>query len=274
MPKTIPLADDVRHVLERSEIGPRLVRLPEQLERELYLRVDKVLRAAGGAWHRPSKAHCFAVDPRELLGLAVAEGSIVNTKQSLQAFDTPSALADRLVAAADLLPGCRVLEPSAGVGHLVHAIDRLRLNPRPAVTAVEVDATRFATLDRDCKHTARLRLQSDFLALDPSEFEPFDRVVMNPPFSENQDIRHAQHAYRFLRPGGLLVAVMSPRAFSGSREIEQAFQAFVANRGTRAPIEAGAFKDAGTDVRTVLVTLRKPSGRRPSPARTTPRPRP
>src|SRR5690606_5547682 len=40
-----------------------------------------------------------------------------------------------------------------------------------------------------------------------------DRVVMNPPFSKQQDIDHIYHAFKFLKPGGILVSVVSESPF-------------------------------------------------------------
>ncbi len=42
------------------------------------------------------------------------------------------------------------------------------------------------------------------------EWQPvqyYSRVIMNPPFSHGQDIRHILRAFSLLRPGGVLVAV-------------------------------------------------------------------
>ena len=41
----------------------------------------------------------------------------------------------------------------------------------------------------------------------------FDRVIMNPPFENGQDIDHVRHAYECLAPGGRLVAIMCEGSF-------------------------------------------------------------
>ena len=56
-----------------------------------------------------------------------------------------------------------------------------------------------------------LKLQSfnllggDFLASIPQPI--YDRVVANPPFSNNGVARHTTHAFKFLKPGGKLVTL-------------------------------------------------------------------
>ena len=51
-------------------------------------------------------------------------------------------------------------------------------------------------------------------------------MIMNPPFADKADIAHVRHALGFLRPGGLLIAVMAggvtfreDRATAGFREL-------------------------------------------------------
>jgi len=80
--KTVKIDDDVREVLLRCTMTATSVTLPPgQLERALYTRVDKVLKAAGGAWNRKAGAHMFTVDPRQVLTPgAVLQTEIVNKR--------------------------------------------------------------------------------------------------------------------------------------------------------------------------------------------------
>jgi hypothetical protein len=70
---------------------------------------------------------------------------------------------------------------------------------------------------------------ADFLTVDPAELcmrfgqGPYDRVFMNPPFAEHADIRRVTHALDFLKPDGLLVAVMSAGAEFRTAEIAEQF---------------------------------------------------
>ena len=67
----------------------------------------------------------FPFDPRELMADAVETGAVVDAKKTLQFFETPADLAARMVDLAQIAPGNRVLEPSAGFGRIVRAADRL-----------------------------------------------------------------------------------------------------------------------------------------------------
>lgn len=72
-------------------------------------------------------------------------------------------------------------------------------------------------------------------------------IVMNPPFSKGQDIKHVMHARRFLRADGLLIAIVS----AGSRT-EAALQPLADSWDE---IPADTFKESGTGVRTILATF-------------------
>jgi predicted RNA methylase len=86
----------------------------------------------------------------------------------------------------------------------------------------------------------------------------FDRIVMNPPFSKQQDIDHIIAAFDFLSPGGILVSIMSESPFFRTNKKSLDFMAFL--REHNAEIEQlpeGAFKESGTMVRTRIIKIKK-----------------
>ena len=48
----------------------------------------------------------------------------------------------------------------------------------------------------------------DFMEMKPNGIR-FERVVMNHPFTKNQDSAHVEHALRFLKPGERIAAIMA-----------------------------------------------------------------
>src|ERR1700690_1149215 len=110
---------DVLPILGRTTTLGNVLKLPEQLDRDTYLRVAKVLTAARGKWDRKAGGHVFPFDPRELIGAAVESGEVVDARKTLQFFETPASLAHRMVDLASITPSDRVLEPSAGLGRIV-----------------------------------------------------------------------------------------------------------------------------------------------------------
>lgn len=152
-------------------------------------------------------------------------------------FPTPVALAQKLVMLADVRPGHRVLEPSAGTGRIADAA----ADAGGIVNCVE----RFRPLAEFLLAKARYNvvMWRDFLEIAPHPF--FDRVVMNPPFERAADIKHVEHARKFLKPGGRLVAVVA----GGPRQREH-----FAGR-ERYDLPDGSFKESGTGVGAAVVVI-------------------
>lgn len=244
----VSLADDVRDVLQRSTITPTTLALPGQLDRKLYERVAKVIEAAGGKWNRKAQAHLFPRDPREVLGLALVQGHIVDAKKANQQFFTPPDLAVRVAQAADVQPGHLVLEPSAGEGALAEAAEAAG----GRVHCIEIDPALVETLRAKGYQTKGL----NFLHVRPDESLQYDRVVMNPPFTKGAAVAHILHAYRFLRAGGRLAAIADAGVRFRTTKADTAFRAFVQEQGgSIAPLPDDSFVDAGTAVSTVLVVI-------------------
>lgn len=271
--KTFKITDEVRDVLARSEITEAdlgwTLRLPDgQLERGLYVAVNKVLEGAGGAWQRSARVHRFQRDPRAALQIATTTGVAVNEQQLLQRFYTPIDVANRIADQLDCRQGHRLLEPSAGEGALIDTIIRRQ----PSVSAasdiqykarcVEIDEVAAAALQRK----GYVVEVTDFLQVQPTGPLPhrwgsalFDRIAMNPPFSGGADIAHVTHALRFLAPRGVLVAVMSLGTRTRTDKATKAFRALLAqSQVTIEEIPAGAFRASGTEVATLLYRIEAP----------------
>lgn len=272
--KTLSISPEVAAVIKASLITETKLVLPSapRLAPALYKEVNKVIEAAGGTWNRGQQAHLFTSDPRERLATAV-QTRVLNLdlavaapklqaaakKKELQAFYTPASLAARVVALADV-SGKKVLEPSAGGGALVQ---EAFAQGADQVVAVEVDTEAFMSLgkvDVPPMNKPGVRFASyeaDFLTLDRLSLPEVDRVVMNPPFAKGQDIKHVAHAYQFLKPGGRLVAIMSPMAIT-----KPAFaRSFPKGLGPTKiePVPSGAFSESGTNTATVIIVIDKPA---------------
>jgi predicted RNA methylase len=248
--KTLQVDDEVRAVLAAATIRDNTLTLVGALDRALYGRVDKVLKAAGGKWNRKAGAHLFDRDPRGALAPALT-GQLVDTKKQLEQFWTPVAFAERLVDVLEPLQGARVLEPSAGSGRLATAA-RAR---GASVVCCEIDPRHGAALKADGFEV----WQGDFTTMTAADLGVFDAVVMNPPFSRDQDVRHVLHAWTLVKPGGVLGAIVGPGFTFKERQVYDEFRAIHASVAEyEAELPAGTFKESGTMVRTVMVAWRKP----------------
>lgn len=269
------ISEEAVKVLGSMEVDGQLARITAgQLDRKLYAEVNKALESIGGKWITKLKAHRFDADPRDALDQVVLSGGFVDKKQEFGFFETPDAVADLLVEAAELRDGMSVLEPSAGGGRLIAAA--MRTKRALSFTAVEIQRENVVKLERAFGSFGGLLVNvGDFLEMDPDmkakqfanrpehQRPPetrFDRVLMNPPFARQLDIAHVLHAYRFLKPGGRLVTVMSRGVLFRENKMTQDFRRFVEGlKRDFIPLPEAAFVSSGTNVRTVLLSLDKPA---------------
>lgn len=165
-----------------------------------------------------------------------------------QLFPTPASLADRMVKLAELAPGMRVLDPEAGTGAILSAVRRDGGNT-VACVGVEINSKlaghlQASPIDAEIKNR-------DFMGCG-DELGLFDAILMNPPFSQAQDIDHILHAKKFLKPGGILVAICG----DGSRQREVLRPMIEQNRGSWEQLPSGTFQISGTMVCTMLMVYR------------------
>src|SRR5690606_30294163 len=83
--------------------------------------------------------------------------------------------------------------------------------------------------------------------LDQPAVAEFDFVIMNPPFYGRHYAKHVRHALEFLKPGGQLVAILPATARYDHGELE----------GDWRDLPVGSFSEAGTNVPTCLLKLRR-----------------
>jgi predicted RNA methylase len=237
---------DVLKVLSAAQAEGNALKIVGQLDRKLYEQTNKVLEAAGGKWNRKVKAHLFDGDATEAIEQVLLTGEIA-TYQDFDFFQTPPHVAYRLMDLAEIKDGMDVLEPSAGTGRLINY-----LPASVKVMAVELRDKYASQINREPNVTV---LIADFMRVDPMS-PGFDRVVMNPPFSKQQDIRHVLHALKFLKPGGRLVSVMSSGVTFRQNKLTVDFRCMVEERGGMIEEnQEDAFKESGTLVRTVNVMI-------------------
>lgn len=257
--KTVKIPAWAEQILRGSEFDDdgKLLRLPQQLERSSYTEIDKILKALGGKWNRSRKAHVFPSDARVLLGAAFESGEALDKKKTFEQFDTPPELARRMVELAEIRNYDDVLEPSAGVGNLLEAL--FDGNPPGYVQAIELDLDRANGLRE--KFSDIGIWQGDFLEWPGAMVEPppiFDAVLINPPFSNNQDIRHVRHAWELLRPGGRLVAIISPHSIFAEDQLCFEFRQWLREIGATVDVlEEGTFAESGTSIRAQLIVAIK-----------------
>lgn len=259
---TTTASPEVLEILRASTLDGKLLRLPPQkLERKTYQEVNRVIEAAGGRWNRKAGAHLFEVEATAALASLLESGTTSRQRGLLrdaEYFPTPAPVVARIFELADVRSGMAVLEPSAGRGAIALALPHLETlhlccYELLAVNAQILEEELAMRMPEGHAHDWEVHI-GDFLEVAPRE--GFDRVVMNPPFSKNADIRHVSHALGFLRPGGLLVSVMSAGVIFRENRVTTTFRRRIESMGGRfEPLPVDSFKESGTGVSTCLLTV-------------------
>lgn len=88
----------------------------------------------------------------------------------------------------------------------------------------------------------------------------WDRILMNPPFENGQDMQHIKHCYdTFLKEDGILVAIASSGTMSNSTKKYLEFREWLSNKNAVIINNGQAFKEAfnSTGTATVMIKLVK-----------------
>lgn len=167
---------------------------------QLQAEADRIMESIGGT--KVSELRwAFDYDPTEVVQEIIASGCVPDQKAH-QFYPTPERLARIAVDMADIGEGDTCLEPSAGMGGLAD------LMPMERTACVEISSLHCKVLEAKGHNVT----QGDFLAAADAGSLEFDRVVMNPPFSEGRWQAHVQHAATLIKPGGKLVAILPASA--------------------------------------------------------------
>lgn len=189
---------------------------------------------------------------KEESAVAKAERAIIGQKVGIDFFPTPAHVAQRMAKLARIDKGDRVLEPSAGNGNLADAA---------AAAGGTVDVIEISSQLRDIL-TAKgyTVVDHDFMGFKPEQ--PYQAILMNPPFSNRQDAAHIMHAFGMLQSGGTLVAIAGEGVFFGQDQKAEQFRAWLDQHGAEVEkLEGGTFQDdkllAQTSANARLIVLRK-----------------
>lgn len=235
------LSQEVINVLSDCTITENKLFLPNtQLDRKLYLLVDKALKSLGGKWNRKEKAHLFDNDINESIEQLIQTGEYVDVKKEFQFFKTPEELAKKLVDISNISDGETVLEPSAGTGNIASLI--------PNCDVIELNETNRQFL----KDNGFNLIHDDFLSFD----KPYDVIVGNPPFSKQQDIEHVTRMIKLAKK--TVVSIMSASVLFRNNKKTVEFRELVEKyNGTFEELPAGSFKESGTMVNACIVVINK-----------------
>lgn len=164
-----------------------------------------------------------------------------------QFYPTPPEVIELMIGAYDLRDTV-ILEPSAGAGNLVDALQ----NAGAQVIACENDPRLKKIAESKCKLIAE-----DFLTVTRDQVSHIDYIVMNPPFSADE--KHIIHAYEIAPANCQIIALcnLSTLKNTYSKDRER-LRTIVDENGTFEDIgEAFSTAERSTDVKIGLIRIRK-----------------
>lgn len=179
--------------------------------KDLLKEIDAVMAMIGGTVERPGFWR-FEYDPSEVVREIMCSGTVPDEK-SQQFYPTQLRLAKLAAELCSIGEEDDCLEPSAGTGGLADMM------PRERTTCIELGATQHAVLVAK-GHNA---IKADFLQWAQTCTKRFDRVLMNPPFSEGRWQLHTQAAAELVAADGRLVAIL-PATARGQNELLPGFE--------------------------------------------------
>jgi len=237
---------DVNHALSRMPSKGARLELPQDVRfsKKCYDELKDLMIRAGGKYSKNGFAF-KGKDAQDIKSRLMA-GEVIDDKKKFQQFYTPPEVVKIVRDLAGPITDAVVLEPSAGRGALVEGI------PKSQVRCCELDPENREYLLNE----GYTLVGDDFMEFDPGYM--FDVILANPPFTNNQDIRHVQHMYDLLADGGVLVSVMSIGWKTGNNKLQKEFRNWLQEKeATVIEIDQGAFRSSGTSIATCLVKLEK-----------------
>lgn len=182
----------------------------------------------------------------------------------LQYYPTPAAVVSELLSGVYFESGIketreiRVLEPSCGCGRILDGVRAKAAGVesfrRASVRSVgiEYDPTRAD----ECRANGHSVQTANFLQVAPQAV--FDYVLMNPPFAGRHYAKHIRHAIKFLKPGGMLRAILPASAWYDHGELIE-ISGYKPNKwGGGCPwkdLPVASFAESGTNVPTGIFTF-------------------
>lgn len=249
-----PVPNVILDSLQTAIVNGNTLKLTSQLSRVDYVSTNKVIEALGGTWNKKQACHVFKdKDAEEVIANFLETGKLDQALRPPKSgyFPTPRMLAENLVASANITAESIVLEPEGGTGNIASVI--AEVVPKNQITCYEIQPQHCDTL----RKLGFIAHQADFLSVEPVRL--YTAVIMNPPFEKQADIDHVLHAYKFLKPGGTLSAIMSYGTVFRSNSKTVSFRRFLEQHDAEiVEIDPGAFKESGTMVKTIQISLRVP----------------
>lgn len=218
-----------------------------RFDKRQYSDVKSIIQKSGGKYLK----NTFVFDEAAIdVYRRILHTNEFNQKKKFQYFGTPDILADELVRYADLTPNDTILEPSAGQGAIIKAIQK--------VVDIVPDCYELMQLNVSVLEKSGLAynlIGDDFIKHNGIKYS---KIIANPPFAKNQDIDHLRMMYDCLDKQGRVVCITSESWVTGTQKKQIEFREWLDEIGAEVKtIDRGAFKESGTTVGGKIIIIDK-----------------
>lgn len=177
-------------------------------------------------------------------------------------FPTPVKIVDKMIEIAGLKPDSIMLESSAGTGRILDEARKI-INSLDNFVVIELNESRQQVLKSKGYHVDFGGTFEDSLK-DPEilkKLKRCDKVVINPPFKNDMDVKHLLISYMVCADKADIVSIMQENSLYYNRSIHKVFKEFLNLIGKDAykvvSLPAGSFKSEMTTVDTVIIHIKK-----------------
>lgn len=205
-----PIPQNVLHAMSNfAIIGDYGIRIEYDFQgkKEILERVNEIMGILGGVKSSEYKTYInykFDYNPQKVFEDVIFHGAMPDQKTH-QFYPTPEIISEYVMRTADVKENDKVLEPSAGRGNLLRFLPS-NVN-KHNITCIEISEIFSKILLTKYPNT----LNTDFLKWAEKALQTnkrYDKIIMNPPFSDGRCVAHIQAAAKLLNTNGRLVAVL------------------------------------------------------------------
>jgi len=252
---------ELYEIIGNSTIDGYIVRLPNiELPRKTYIEIKKAMNFIDGEWIGGNiQGFLFDYNPEERLKSILNKEYTIDTKKESQFFETPKELAKNMAELLNPSSHDRILEPSAGRGSLIKAVldtDRENLCESQFYVYENLKMNKDILLE---KYPRVNFIGDDF---EKNKTGTYNKIIANPPFSKNKDIKHFFKMMSHLSRFGTLVCLISNHYQKSTDKESNMFNYFVNSTDFNywydidlKEIPSGTFKESGTNISTTLVRI-------------------
>lgn len=236
-------------MLELMVLNGNRLQLPSEVHFEMrsYQALKKSLVNAGATYQDSGFAFDSSATAEETLSRLLG-GERINIKKSLQYFPTTDSACDELLYGLDLANKI-VFEPSAGEGYLVRRAFQ-------AGAAKVLVAEIYEKFHNSLIQSGAKIIGKSIFDVQPGDVSSIDVVIMNPPWSGAQDVRHIEHVLDTVPESVVVHAIMSQSVIESTNQVYERFRSFLNLYGVEpVPMKAGTFRESGTMAKGCVVRI-------------------